>query len=183
MGPTWGQQDPSGPHVGHMNFAILTSYIGEERVNQWLQKTNIFRNMSSINMQTNGSTTVDLPLCFVILSFPSICLIFSIILLDIPMPWQNNIAEHYWPYVGDPTVSCELFTQRAINVENVFMSWRPQVIIGMYYNEYNISIQRLTLSLYADQYSMWTMWCTSPSFFTVRDRLLTFTRVDALICA
>ena len=22
MGPIWGQQDPGGPHVGHMNFAI-----------------------------------------------------------------------------------------------------------------------------------------------------------------
>ena len=22
IGPTWGRQDPSGPHVGHMNFAI-----------------------------------------------------------------------------------------------------------------------------------------------------------------
>ena len=22
MGPIWGQQDPDGPHVGHMNFAI-----------------------------------------------------------------------------------------------------------------------------------------------------------------
>ena len=22
MGPTWGRQDPGGPHVGHMDFAI-----------------------------------------------------------------------------------------------------------------------------------------------------------------
>ena len=22
VGPTWGQKDPGGPHVGHMNFAI-----------------------------------------------------------------------------------------------------------------------------------------------------------------
>ena len=22
MGPTWGRQDPGGPHVDHMNFAI-----------------------------------------------------------------------------------------------------------------------------------------------------------------
>ena len=22
VGPTWGRQDPGGPHVGHMNFAI-----------------------------------------------------------------------------------------------------------------------------------------------------------------
>ena len=22
MGPIWGRQDPGGPHIGHMNFAI-----------------------------------------------------------------------------------------------------------------------------------------------------------------
>ena len=25
MGPTWGRQDPGGPHVGPMNFAIWDS--------------------------------------------------------------------------------------------------------------------------------------------------------------
>ena len=31
MGPTWGpsgdRQDPGGPHVGHMNFAIWVGYL------------------------------------------------------------------------------------------------------------------------------------------------------------
>ena len=27
MGPTWGRQDPGGPHVGHMNFAIWGGMI------------------------------------------------------------------------------------------------------------------------------------------------------------
>ena len=26
MGPTWGRQDPGGPHVGHMNLAIWVCY-------------------------------------------------------------------------------------------------------------------------------------------------------------
>ena len=26
MGPIWGQQDPGGPHVGPMNFAIWGGY-------------------------------------------------------------------------------------------------------------------------------------------------------------
>ena len=26
MGPTWGRQDPGGPHVGPMNFAIWANY-------------------------------------------------------------------------------------------------------------------------------------------------------------
>ena len=25
MGPTWGQQDPGGPHVGHVKLAILVT--------------------------------------------------------------------------------------------------------------------------------------------------------------
>ena len=28
MGPIWGRQDPGGPHVGPMNFAIRDHYIG-----------------------------------------------------------------------------------------------------------------------------------------------------------
>ena len=26
MGPTWGRQDPGGPHVGHMKLAIQEQY-------------------------------------------------------------------------------------------------------------------------------------------------------------
>ena len=26
MGPIWGRQDPGGPHVGPMNFAIWVEY-------------------------------------------------------------------------------------------------------------------------------------------------------------
>ena len=28
MGPIWGQQDPGGPYVGPMNFAIWASTLG-----------------------------------------------------------------------------------------------------------------------------------------------------------
>ena len=27
MGPTWGRQDPGGPHFGHMNLAIWAMYL------------------------------------------------------------------------------------------------------------------------------------------------------------
>ena len=27
MGPTWGRQDPGGPHVGPMNFAIWVHWL------------------------------------------------------------------------------------------------------------------------------------------------------------
>ena len=27
MGPTWDRQDPGGPHVGHMNIAILVAKL------------------------------------------------------------------------------------------------------------------------------------------------------------
>ena len=31
MGPIWGQQDPGGPHVGHMNFVIWDIYCQDTR--------------------------------------------------------------------------------------------------------------------------------------------------------
>ena len=27
MGPTWGQQDPGGPYVGHMDLAIWEGFV------------------------------------------------------------------------------------------------------------------------------------------------------------
>ena len=30
MGPIWGRQDPAGPHVGPMNFAIWVTWIKED---------------------------------------------------------------------------------------------------------------------------------------------------------
>ena len=30
MGPTWGQQDPGGPHVGPMNLAIWEGFSGDD---------------------------------------------------------------------------------------------------------------------------------------------------------
>ena len=30
MGPIWGRQDPGGPHVGPMNFAIWSVYVYEK---------------------------------------------------------------------------------------------------------------------------------------------------------
>ena len=31
MGPTWGRQDPGGPHVGHVNLAIWVAMSSEDR--------------------------------------------------------------------------------------------------------------------------------------------------------
>ena len=31
MGPIWGRQDPDGPHVGPMNFAIWDYNLSEEK--------------------------------------------------------------------------------------------------------------------------------------------------------
>ena len=33
MGPIWGRQDPGGPHVGPMNFAIweVTAWVDKQR--------------------------------------------------------------------------------------------------------------------------------------------------------
>ena len=32
MGPTWGRQDPGGPHVGNMNFAIWELISGQSHL-------------------------------------------------------------------------------------------------------------------------------------------------------
>ena len=32
MGPTWGQQDPGGPHIGPMNLAIRVIYLPKSQV-------------------------------------------------------------------------------------------------------------------------------------------------------
>ena len=32
MGPIWGRQDPGGPHVGPMNFAIWDDYSAVENL-------------------------------------------------------------------------------------------------------------------------------------------------------
>ena len=37
MGPTWGRQDPGGPHVGPMNFAIWFGFHGFHRVAQFIK--------------------------------------------------------------------------------------------------------------------------------------------------
>ena len=34
MGPIWGRQDPGGPHVGPMNFAIWGPYV--RQIHHWL---------------------------------------------------------------------------------------------------------------------------------------------------
>ena len=33
MGPIWGRQDPGGPHVGPMNFAIWVWFAKQENIN------------------------------------------------------------------------------------------------------------------------------------------------------
>ena len=35
MGPTWGRQDPGGPHIGHMNFAIWVVLLLDMKKTHW----------------------------------------------------------------------------------------------------------------------------------------------------
>ena len=48
MGPIWGQQDPGGPHVGPMNFAIW------DYINGWVQDCS---NSSALAMELLQSCT------------------------------------------------------------------------------------------------------------------------------
>ena len=35
MGPTWGRQDPGGPHVGHVNLAIWAEKAYRDTTVYW----------------------------------------------------------------------------------------------------------------------------------------------------
>ena len=39
VGPTWGRQDPGGPYVGHMNFAI------------WVNRESLYSHFTDLNYQ------------------------------------------------------------------------------------------------------------------------------------
>ena len=43
MGPTWGRQDPGGPHVGPMNLAIWESPLSSKITGLWLQINTCYR--------------------------------------------------------------------------------------------------------------------------------------------
>ena len=51
MGPTWGQQDPCGPHVGPMNLAIRVTAIAISAVCSLTYSPNL----EAFNIQTIGS--------------------------------------------------------------------------------------------------------------------------------
>ena len=44
MGPIWGRQDPGGPHVGHMNFAIW-DMLNQEQFKVFVMKHLIHRGL------------------------------------------------------------------------------------------------------------------------------------------
>ena len=46
MGPIWGRQDPGGPHVGPMNFAIWVANITTIQYGHQIRSGAIFENES-----------------------------------------------------------------------------------------------------------------------------------------
>ena len=50
MGPIWGRQDPGGPHVGPMNFAICVArpYEGRAVVNMYFWETSTARRTQDV---------------------------------------------------------------------------------------------------------------------------------------
>ena len=50
MGPTWGRQDPCGPHVGPMNLAIWVGYPQHAHfVDNHSMSLDTFRHIQNIN--------------------------------------------------------------------------------------------------------------------------------------
>ena len=50
MGPTWGRQDPDGPHVGPMNFAIQDVDKRDTSEN-WLVKLNHMTSITWVDIK------------------------------------------------------------------------------------------------------------------------------------
>ena len=48
MGPIWGQQDPGGPHVGPMNFAIWNTVLQIEKMLSCMKISEWWNNFSSV---------------------------------------------------------------------------------------------------------------------------------------
>ena len=49
VGPTWGRQDPGGPHVGHMNFAIWDAHTNTDTGS----KTKLYYQYSKLQFWTS----------------------------------------------------------------------------------------------------------------------------------
>ena len=73
MGPIWGRQDPGGPHVGPMNFAILVIGIriahlspNHNRAHNWWSKTLTFYeniDMNDMTWHPCSPNLVNMPCC------------------------------------------------------------------------------------------------------------------------
>ena len=55
VGPSWGRQDPSGPHVGHMNFAIWDVFWAYQYCARFLESSAMICSDRSIHSYTNSS--------------------------------------------------------------------------------------------------------------------------------
>ena len=59
MGHTWGRQDPGGPHVGHMNFAIWGNLSSALVISsEWASERYIDSTAVHMTSQVNGNSTV-----------------------------------------------------------------------------------------------------------------------------
>ena len=141
MGPTWGRQDPGGPHVGHMNLAIwehyflLTDHVWREYIghrfskhgvsNQVMRSFRVFCVLSSnklLNKEWNcrGSET---PWCscdaIVMINCDGICLVTLSSLIYLPRG-SNWLSDCYW-YV---TLQCSNVITGSI-FSKIFTKYTP----------------------------------------------------------
>ena len=76
MGPVWGRQDPGGPHVGSMNFAVWA--ISWETCNVWMGTT-LYQNINKQKLFTNCTAVL---LCWLLK-----------ISLWLRLMWENDLFK------------------------------------------------------------------------------------------
>ena len=60
MGPTWGRQDPGGPHVGPMNFAIWEDTEEDNRCTRFVLVSFDFKTTFWATGHSPGSQLIEL---------------------------------------------------------------------------------------------------------------------------
>ena len=50
MGPTWGRQDPGGPHVGHVNRAALVVALIRDKQRSFVEEVRILKSWCAVEI-------------------------------------------------------------------------------------------------------------------------------------
>ena len=82
MGPIWGRQDPGGPHVGPMNFAIWENSSVITNVNEYDFQQACTHGRNFVNLNVSIFTTIW---HIVLISCPQCLIVFNVDVYPLPI--------------------------------------------------------------------------------------------------